>query len=181
MGIDAPWHPVDMELVSKTALAERLGMTRKAVDTLFATGVARDTVRSGRSAFVSEDEASRLERIQFVKEPHEPCLLVKVNGATEPDDDREWMGWKAGEAPDNPRQMDAVRQWWQVKDPDRYVGNLFIPIAAGFVLATYEVLSYKTGPGRMRSFEIKLAEPERAAHFLNHRFPLQRGPLTEPR
>lgn len=171
-----------MELVPKNTLAKRLGMTRKAVETLIGTGVVRETVTIGRNVYVPEEEAVRLEQVPFVEDPHEPALLVKVNAAQADDENgRPWMGWKAGVDPTEQAQMDGVRQYWQVRDPDRYVNNLLIPIAAGFVLSVYEVSTYSTLPGKVRSFEIKPAPKKRAKPFLNHRFPLRQGSFTDPR
>ncbi|MBF7737461.1 MerR family transcriptional regulator [Rhodococcus erythropolis] len=175
-----------MDLVSRFQLAERLGVTAKAMRTLINTGVVRETITSGRNVYVTEAEADRLCGIEELTETPEPSLLVKVTEAKFEDSDgsseeRAWTGWNPGIPADHKDQMDGVRMWWGVNDPDRYVGHLLVPIAAGFVLAVYEVIGYRTGPAKLRAFDIKPATDARAHPLVDHRFPTQRGSLTDPR
>ncbi|BCN51945.1 hypothetical protein RE9425_03350 [Prescottella equi] len=147
------------------------------------TGVVQDIIRSGRNSYVTEEEAARLEAIPYVEEPHEPALLVKV-GPAKPDPgdrERDWMGWNPDASPNDDKQMKGVGRWWQVRDPNRYQGHLFVPIVAGFVLAVYEVIDYDTGPRQLREFKLQHLDGERAEPFLGHRVVSKVGAFTDPR
>ncbi|MBY6386514.1 hypothetical protein HG717_21675 [Rhodococcus erythropolis] len=172
-----------MELIARSVLADRLGMTRKAVQNLIDTGLVRDIVTSGRNVYVTAEEADRLESTPFVPEDHPVALMVKVAAAIKDpnDDERPWQGWNKDVDAQDPDQILGVGRWWQVRDPDRYVGNLLIPIAAGFVLAVYRVKGYRTGPGKLRAFDLEVASADEAKPFEGHRFPLQQGSFTDPR
>lgn len=171
-----------MDLISRHALAVDLGLSRKAVQTLIDVGYVRNPVRSGRQVLVTREEANRLAAVPFVTDTDIPALLVKVNRAL-PDgrNGRAWQGWKPDVPATDLDQMNGVRQWWVVRDPNRYVGNLLVPIAAGFVLAVYSVLEYDTVPGGARSFKIKLADVQQAKPFAGKRVPAKAGSFTEPR
>jgi len=170
-----------MELLTRNDLAAELGMSRRALQALFDTGFVQNVINRGNRLLVTREEADRLASTPWA-EIDTPLILVSVKGAV-PDEQngRRWQGWKAGIRADDRDQMDGIRQWWQVGDPDRYVGNLLVPTAAGFILAVYQVNGYSTLPGGLRSFEVEIARPEHTQRLLAHKVPIRQGGFTEPR
>ena len=170
-----------MELITRPALAQELGISIPSLAKLIAVGIVDSFTMVGVQMVFDETMVTRLKNYGPVNDDHPQALILKT-GAARPDleNGRKWQGWKAGVNPGDPDQMDGIRQWWPVRDPAPYVDRFLVPTVAGFVLGVYRIGDYSTIPGGRRSFEISdVTDAPEGEAFRGKRFSPEGGSLTK--
>ncbi|MBY4569029.1 hypothetical protein ACN95_03215 [Gordonia sihwensis] len=167
--------------VPRSDLAAMLRISGPSVDALIDSGVITGAIQVGRTRAVPADVADRLLAIPLV-DKHPPILIVKVQ-AMRPDesDPRPWQGWNPAVAGDDPDQLEAVRKYWRVANPDNYLGERMAVTTAGFIHAIYRINGYRTHPGNLRAFDIELDTSDEAKELMQQRFSPKSGGTVELR
>lgn len=177
-------HAQAMNLMTRTDLADRLGVAPKSINRLVDVGILPSPSRVGRTTLWTEEEVAPVIHARSApsESDREPAILVKVAAAQpvageEFPPPRRHIGWNRNLAPLDADQIAGIDRWWSATEPERWIGDSFIVTSIGFVLAVYEILGVHTVQG-LRHFE--LGPPTEAGKsYEGVRFQSERGAMLK--
>ncbi|QWT24209.1 hypothetical protein KPL76_01920 [Subtercola sp. PAMC28395] len=174
--------------LTSTATANQLEVSPKALLDLIAAELIPEPLTIGRQKLFEAETITRfLEERTEASRPRPPGYVVRVHSKmpAKDDDERKWIGYAqtydAGLSQDenDAIRRNALRAWWPVREPSRYVGQVLVATLASFVVATYRIDGFTEGYGRV-SFRVSEA-PRDAAEILDgHRLRMRPGPISLP-
>jgi hypothetical protein len=164
--------------------AEELDKDRISTRDLARAGCLGPTIEAGRRTLVRADHVRELAKLPHVGPPHPATLVLRIGlaKALSPGEDpawpeRRWLGYRADLGP--AERADALRGWWRVENPERWIGGLLVVTLRGLVVAVYEVTGVESAWQQLRRFTV--AEPgsgSGADAFRNHWLLTGPGGLT---
>lgn len=173
--------------------ASALEVSLRAVADLAHAGLLPQPLRVGRQALYPGESVRELASWPDVRAPLPRGYVVRVRGPVENppenrlEDERLWWGFTTGSYSDEltpeeneAARRDAVRGWWQVRNPGQFDGCPLIATLASFVVAVYKI--EKPDGRAFGKVRFEVADPSASLRktFMRHRLRLPSGPASLP-
>lgn len=163
---------------------EELGKDRISTRDLARAGCLGPTIEAGRRTLVRADHVRELAKLPHVEPPHPAALVLRIGLARElrPGEDpawsdRRWLGYRSDLR--TAERADALRGWWRVETPERWIGGLLVVTLRGLVVEAYEVTGVETAWQQLRRFAVTEPGPGSGADaFRGHWLLTGPGGLT---
>jgi hypothetical protein len=129
-----------VELVGPPAVASRLDLARSSAVRLMEAGLAGRLYTDGQRVMVERELVEDLAIPVTDLDTMPPALVVRVGPpqrdteeAKFRDKPRKWYGWNSL-AHDKTDQRAGISRWWEIRDPDKLRGQLFVATVSGFTV-----------------------------------------------
>ena len=139
--------------------------------------------QAGSRYYIPPEEIARLKAVPYAEGNLPPALVVCVTPATpdeNPSNHRKQVGWDPLREPDDPVQLDGIRQWWPVRHPEQV--EVIVVTNHGWILHAYEVVGapHRHDSRARWSFPVVTRETKKALAYLDHRLEPKPGPIAYP-
>lgn len=163
---------------------EELDKDRISTRDLARAGCLGPTIEAGRRTLVRAEHVRELAKLPHVEPPHPAALVLRIGLAKElrPGEDpawpeRRWLGYRADLGPSE--RADALRGWWRVENPERWIGGLLVVTLRGLVVEVYEVTGLESAWQQLRRFTVVAPAADSGADAFRGRWlPTGPGGLT---
>jgi hypothetical protein len=176
-------------LLSATQAREQLGISPQSLAKLDACWLLRPVQKSG-SLWLYEQRQVDVLRDSRPVEKHPAALCVRLGSPMKPPSGepalRDYLGWQESGDEDHPpwtsiQKADAARQFWDVKDPDRFVGSALLGSVSEWLVGIWNIDGWQSHPGSSRlSALVSPATDEQNKVFKGRRLWLGQGPVAIP-
>ena len=163
-----------VELISVLEAAGQLRVSPASADNLLRCGLLGTVYSDGRRQYVTAWALRDLAERPPAPDRLPPAVWARPGPPVDEGDGRRFRGWHAAATAADRKA--GVDRWWQLRQPDRLLGALFVVTVAGFVAETYRIRRL-TGQDEMGRWQLALAaaRDKDASCYLGTRLPARQG------
>lgn len=129
-----------VELVGPPFVASRLDLARSSAVRLMEAGLAGRLYTDGQRVMVEREPIEALAIPATDLDVLPPAFVVRLGPPQKDteeaefrDKPRKWYGWNSL-AGDKADQRAGISRWWEIRDPDKLKGQLFVATVSGFTV-----------------------------------------------